>query len=288
VNEHIGPASQPGEAARMSPPLPSPASYTAPAPRRPGAMAGKRLGDYHLRALLGVGGMAEVYRAYDMTLMREVAVKVLAEAQVEDATYVDRFRTETRRAAALSHPHLVPVYHAGEEEVGGQRLLYLVMPLSHESPHDLLARERKLPYAEAAWLVLQVADGLEAAHAAGLIHRDVKPENILLDAEGQALLADFGIAREARYADTDGSSMLDTDGHAGTPQYMAPEQLRGASIDRRADIYALGAVLYELLTGRLPFDGEMPYELAAHALSDPLTPPSAYEPGIPPALERSC
>jgi serine/threonine-protein kinase len=252
--------------------------------RPTGWLTGRRLGDYHLQELLGAGGMADVYRAYDLILMREVAVKVLAGPLADDPAYVDRFRTEARRVAALSHPHLVQVYHAGEDKLDGQRLLYLVMPLLQGSLHDLLKREGKLPYVEATWLALQVADGLEAAHRLGLVHRDVKPENILLDAEGQALLADFGVAREARYGQRSTTAWSGL--AVGTPEYMAPEQLRGGRVDQRADIYGLGSVLYELLTGRLPFTGETPYDLAERALNAPLMPPTAYAPDIPPALEQ--
>jgi serine/threonine protein kinase len=229
--------------------------------------------------------MADVYRAYDLVLMREVAVKLLSSPLADDPAFVDRFRTEARRVAALSHPHLVPVYHAGEEKLDGTHMLYLVMPLLRGSLHDLLKREGKLPYAEAVWLVLQVADGLDAAHRFGVIHRDVKPENILLDTEGQALLADFGVARAIGYGDQ--KSTTAWSGLAvGTPEYMAPEQLRGGDIDQRADLYALGVVLYELLTGRLPFTGETSYDIAAQALNSPLVPPRTYEPNIPPTLEQ--
>ena len=246
-----------------------------------GSLTGKRLGDYHLGKLLGRGGMADVYWAYDETLMREVAVKVLSSSLALDPDYVARFRAEARRVAAFSHPHLVPVYHAGEENVEGQRRLYLVMPLLHESLDDLLKREGKLPLAHAVRLVLQVADGLQAAHHYGLVHRDVKPGNILLDTEGQALLADFGLAREVRRG-----SHVTSRQPWGTPEYMAPEQLHDDEIDQRVDIYALGVVLYELLTGKRPFDGQTAYDIAAHALTAPLKPPSAHDPSIPAALDR--
>lgn len=249
--------------------------------RQHGTFTERRLGSYHLRELLGFGGMADVYRAYDLILMRDVAVKVLASELAEDAAYVDRFRTEARRVAALSHPHLVPVYHAGEDTIDGQRLLYLVMPLLHESLEDVLQREGKLPSAEAVSLVLQIADGLQAAHEKGLIHRDVKPGNILLDAEGQALLADFGLAREVR---RDAREI--TRQPWGTPEYMAPEQLQGGASDQRADIYALGVVLYELLAGKRPFDGTSAYGIAAQALNGPLKLPSAYESAVSPELDR--
>jgi eukaryotic-like serine/threonine-protein kinase len=253
--------------------------------RRSGEWTGRRLGDFQLLERLGAGGMADVYRAYDTILQREVAVKVLASPLADDPNYVARFRTEARRVAALSHPHLVPIYQAGEGEVNGQHLLYLVMPLLQGSLHDLLRREGRLPYAEAVWLVLQAAEGLEAAHRIGLVHRDVKPENILLDAEGQALVADFGVARAmgdaGQHSDTTGSGVV-----LGTPEYMAPEQLRGGRVDQRVDIYGLGAVLYVLLTGTLPFSGATPYDVTTQALHGPLVPPTAYAPAIPPALEQ--
>ena len=245
------------------------------------ALTGQRLGDYDLGKLLGVGGMAEVYWAYDRILLRDVAVKVLSSSLADDSTYVERFRAEARRVAALRHPHLVPVYHAGEDSVNGQRYLYLVMPLLHESLEDVLLRSGKLSPAEAIRVVLQVADGLHAAHRHGLIHRDVKPGNILLDAEGQAALADFGLAREVwRPAN------VATQQPWGTPEYMAPEQFHNTTIDQRADIYALGVVLYELLTGKRPFEGGSAYDIAAQALTGSLTPPSTYEAAIPPALEH--
>lgn len=245
------------------------------------ALTGQSLGEYDLGKLVGVGGMAEVYWAYDRILMRDVAVKVLSSSLAADSTYVDRFRAEARRVAALRHPHLVPVYHAGEVSVNGQRYLYLVMPLLHESLETVLKRTSKLPPAEAVRLVLQVADGLDAAHRHGLIHRDVKPGNILLDAEGQAALTDFGLAREVRR-----SAGVATQQPWGTPEYMAPEQFHGTDIDQRVDIYALGIVLYELLTGKRPFEGGSAYDIAAHALTGELTPPSIYDAAIPPALER--
>jgi eukaryotic-like serine/threonine-protein kinase len=243
------------------------------------SLTGKRLGDYHLGKLVGQGGMADVYWAYDAPLRRDVAVKVLASALAQDSDYVDRFREEARRIAAFSHPHVVAVYHAGEETLEGQRRLYLVMPLLQESLEDRLKRDGKLPLTQAVGLALQVADGLQAAHRHGLVHRDVKPGNILLDTEGHALLTDFGLAGEVRRGARVSQQPW------GTPEYMAPEQLQGDVVDQRADIYALGVVLYELLTGQRPFDGQTAYDIAAHALTAPLKPPSAYVPAIPSALD---
>lgn len=249
-----------------------------------GAMVGQRLGDYELRQLIGIGGMAEVYRGYDVVLQREVAVKVLAGSLASDHSYVERFRTEARRVAALNHPNVVPVYAAGEERGS----LYLVMPILSDSLRDLLDRERRVPFAEAVALATQVASGLDAAHAIGLVHRDVKPENVLVDADGKALLTDFGIAREMAPRGSGSAATLSATGlPVGTPEYMAPEQLRGEPLDARTDVYALGMVLYELLTGVLPFVGGTPYDVAVKVITAPLPPPSSHNPSIPPDLERA-
>lgn len=251
-----------------------------------GALTGRHLGDYELRDVLGVGGMAEVYRAFDVGLERDVAVKVLSGPLATDAGYVRRFRDEARRVAALSHPHIVPIYAFGEEPERG--LLYLVMPVVPGSLRDHLMSMGRLPADEAVEFVYQVASALEAAHGAGFVHRDVKPENILLDAQGQALLTDFGIAREVTVLRQAGTmrTLSATGLPVGTPEYMAPEQLRGESADQRVDVYALGAVLYELLTGSVPHEAPTPYEVAALALMAPLTPPSARNPQVGRALEQ--
>lgn len=242
-----------------------------------GTLVGRQLGDYRLEALLGVGGMAEVYRAYEERLNRAVAVKVLPPALAADADYVRRFRQEARRVAALRHPHIVPVYHYGEDE----GLLYLVMPIFGESLRDRLDHEERLAPAEAIRLVSEIASALEAAHAQDLVHRDVKPENILLDESNQALLTDFGIARRLTQARHGGAQTLSATGlPVGTPEYMAPEQLRGGTVDRRADIYALGAVLYHTLTGQPPHTGETPYEVATLVLTTPVTPPGVRNPHV--------
>jgi hypothetical protein len=250
---------------------------------REGSLVGQQLGDFQLQGLLGAGGMAEVYRGFDVKLKRQVAVKILPASMANDAGYVQRFKTEAQRVAALNHPHIVPVYHFGEE---GQ-LLYHVMPILKESLRDRLDRQVTLTPQDAVRLVVQIASALSVAHAAGLVHRDVKPENILLDDKGEALLTDFGIAlpvmasRVGRAAQTLSATGLPV----GTPEYMAPEQLRGEPMDQRADIYALGAVLYELLTGHAPHEAETPYEVAALSLMGRIDPPSALVPGIPEELE---
>jgi serine/threonine protein kinase len=252
---------------------------------RRGALSGECLGDYQLGQLLGAGGMAEVYQAEDLVLQREVAVKVLTTPVADDTGKADRFRTEAQRLASLSHPHLVPVYDFAEAEIQGQRLLFLVMPLLHESLRDLRRREGKLPAAAACQLMLQVANGLEAVHQSGIIHRDVKPGNILLDMDGHPLLADFGIACELGAA-SPGKTGGQNDLVVGTPDYMAPEQLCGDSIDQRVDVYALGAVFYELLTGQPPFVGATAHDVAIHALYAPLIPPSVLASDVDPDVEH--
>jgi len=249
-----------------------------------GDLIGRQLGDYLLEGLLGSGGMAEVYRARELALGREVAIKVLPASLAHDRGYVERFREEAQRVAALQHPHIVPVYYYSEHDP----LLYLVMPILKESLRDRLERERRLDPSEAIRICQEIASALEAAHAQGLVHRDVKPENILLDATGAALLTDFGIARDVSLARQGGAQTLSGIGlPVGTPEYMAPEQLRNESVDARADIYALGAVLYELLAGRTPHEADTPYEMAALVLMTSISPPSRYNPAIWLALEEA-
>lgn len=252
-----------------------------------GNLVGRKLGDYQLQSLLGAGGMAEVYRALELPLGREVAVKVLPAALAADPNYVTRFRTEARRVAQLRHPNIVEVYAFN----GGERgdLLYLVMPVLSESLRDRLDDEGSLSVRESVRIVTEIASGLEVAHGVGLVHRDVKPENILLDRDGHALLTDFGIAREVPSFHRQGNAaqtLAATGLPVGTPEYMAPEQLRGGPVDQRADIYALGSVLYELLTGRVPHEADTPYEVAALVLTEPVVPPSRRNEDIPSGLEQ--
>ncbi|HEU5440623.1 MAG TPA: serine/threonine-protein kinase, partial [Ktedonobacterales bacterium] len=155
-----------------------------------GSLGGQMLGHYRLIELLGTGGMSEVYRARDMRLRRQVAVKVLPATLAADPAYVTRFRSEANRVAALQHPNIVPVYEFDEQD----GLLYLVMPVAQGSLRDSLVHGERMRTADAIGIAIQVAGALEAAHAQGIVHRDVKPENVLLDADGHALLTDFGIA----------------------------------------------------------------------------------------------
>jgi serine/threonine protein kinase len=252
---------------------------------RQSALTGVQLATFHLGELVGVGGAAEVYRGMDLTLHREVAVKVLLGELSLDRDYVRRFREEARRVAALEHAHVVPVYYFGEE----RGHLFLVMPLLRGgSLRQRLRRKKHLAPEEAVRIALDVASALEAAHRAHLIHRDVKPENILFNAQGDALLTDFGLARDLPQ-DSGVWEQHNTTGiygiPVGTPEYMAPEQFRrSASLDQRVDIYALGVVLYEMLTGQVPFVGS-PRDLAARATSRLCPPPSTRAPSVWPALD---
>jgi serine/threonine protein kinase len=246
-------------------------------------LIGQSLGEYRLRSVLGIGGMATVYRALDPPLEREVAMKVLPASLATDAEYVQRFRDEAKRVAALHHPHIVPIYAVGEEHGHS----YFVMPVLNGSLRDLLEQQGHLSPDEAVRLAQQIASALGAAHELGLVHRDVKPGNILLDADGNGLLTDFGIARRvAAQHGGEGPTLAGTGLPVGTPQYMAPEHLRGEELDQRTDVYALGAVLYESLTGVAPHVANSPFEVASLALSAPIVPPAQRNPQVWPELEQ--
>lgn len=242
-------------------------------------LTGTRLGPYELRALLGSGGMGSVYRGYDPALDREVAIKVIGgAAMLPDA--LARFRREARLAAALRHPNIVHVYSFGE--AGGR--LYMVQELlPGPSLADVLRRNRRpMPPARVRALVGQLASALDYAHAQGVVHRDVKPGNALFNAAGSLVLTDFGLARDARlHQAATGAGLV-----MGTPGYIAPEQAVGSGgVTKGADIYALGVVLFELLTGRLPFVAETPMGVVLKHLYDDPPPPSTLRPDLPPAVD---
>ena len=211
-------------------------------------VAGSELAGYRIESLLGRGGMGIVYRAYDLALDRDVAVKVLAPELAEDVRFRERFLRESRLAASLDHPAIVPIYEAGE--VAGQ--LYIAMRLVEGTDlKRMLVEEGVLETGRALGLIEQIADALDAAHERGLVHRDVKPSNVLVDGRGHCYLADFGLSRrmaEQTVGPGGGQSF-------GTVDYAAPEQIRGDELDGRADLYSLGCLLYECLAGRPPFAG---------------------------------
>src|SRR6185312_10093132 len=222
----------------------------------------KALADrYRVERELGAGGMATVYLGHDLKHDRDVAIKVL-HPDLGAALGADRFLSEIRTTARLQHPHILPLLDSGD--AGG--LLYYVMPLvTGETLRARLERERQLPVTDAVRIAREVADALSYAHGHGVIHRDIKPENILLQ-DGHALVADFGIALAVQSAG--GQRMTQTGLSLGTPQYMSPEQAMGEkTVDHRTDIYALGAVTYEMLSGEPPFSGPTVQSIVAKVLT---------------------
>ncbi len=234
---------------------------------------------YALADELGYGGMAEVYRAHDTRLGREVAVKVLRADLARDPAFLGRFRREAQSAAGLNHPHIVAVYDTGE--TGG--VPYIVMELIEgRTLRDVLAEDGRLLPRRALEIVGEVCDALEYSHRAGIVHRDIKPGNVMLTRTGEVKVMDFGIARAASQT---AATVTQTAQVLGTAQYLSPEQARGEHVDGRSDIYSTGCLLYELLTGVPPFQGDSAFAVAyQHVREDP-TPPSQIEPDLPTSLD---
>jgi serine/threonine protein kinase len=213
-------------------------------------MVGEVLLDrYELEELVGSGGMSSVYRAHDRLLDRTVALKILHERHLQEPEYVERFRREARSAAVLSHPNIVTVIDRGEH--GGQQFIVFEF-VGGDNLKRLIEQSNPLPVSTALELAIQIARGLSFAHRNGLVHRDVKPQNVLLNGDGQAKVTDFGIARSLDVK----RGMTETGTVLGTSDYIAPEQAQGMHVDEQTDVYSLGVVLYELLTGEVPFPGE--------------------------------
>jgi serine/threonine-protein kinase len=226
---------------------------------------------------IAAGGMGEVFLARDAVLEREVAIKVLHRQLASDGGFVDRFRREARAAAGLSHPNIVAVFDWGA--VDG--IYYMVMEYARgQSAREILNAEGLLAPAQAADILIQVLSALDHAHRQGIVHRDIKPENVMVTREGVVKVADFGLARA--YAD---AQITEAGTVTGTVQYLAPEQLQGEPADPRTDLYSLGVVAYELLTGRLPFTGETPMAIAYKHLHERVPAPSSSNPAVPPGLD---
>lgn len=232
-------------------------------------------GRYRIERALGHGGMAVVYLAYDEDLHRRVAIKVLANHLAGDDSFRARFLQESKLASRLSHPNVVQVYDAGQEEGSP----YIVMEYV---PGHTVAERGKRPYAEVVLLALQACAGLQHAHDAGLVHRDIKPANLLVRDDDVLKIADFGIARTAELTRlTQHGTVL------GTAAYLSPEQAAGEDVTTATDIYSLGAVVYELLTGRAPYEFDSLAELAAQQTAGVITPLRDLEPSIPVPVEAA-
>jgi eukaryotic-like serine/threonine-protein kinase len=238
-------------------------------------------GRYRIDGRLGIGGMSTVHRAFDSRLEREVAIKLLAEHLAEDDTFVSRFRREALAAARLVHPNIVQVFDFGLDETTGQH--FIVMELVNGPSCAQLLRDRRvLPIDETLDIIGQASRGLDHAHRNGVVHRDVKPGNLLLSDDGAVKLADFGIARA-----TEQSSITQVGSVLGTAAYLAPEQARGEEAGPPADIYALAVVTYQLLAGRLPYEATSLSELTLKQQREAPPPLDAINPEVPPALARA-
>jgi eukaryotic-like serine/threonine-protein kinase len=243
-------------------------------------------GRYEEGEPLGRGGMADVRRGVDNRLGRAVAIKRLRVDLASDATFQARFRREAQSAASLNHPTIVSVYDTGEEpdpNGSGVTIPYIVMELVNgKTLRDLIREGRKIMPERALEITSGVLEALDYSHRAGIVHRDIKPGNVMLTPQGQVKVMDFGIARAV--ADTS-STMTQTAAVIGTAQYLSPEQARGETVDARSDLYSTGCLLYELLTGRPPFVGESPVSVAYQHVREQPLPPSSFDPDIPPEVD---
>lgn len=237
-------------------------------------------GRYELLGKIGDGGMAVVYKAKDRLLNRFVAVKILKPEFLSDEKFIENFRRESHAAARLTHANIVSIYDVGREG----NINYIVMELVEgKALSQVIKEEAPMDYRKVISISRQIAAGLSAAHKHGIIHRDVKPHNILINEEGVAKITDFGIAKAVNT-----TSIVDhtNENIMGSVHYFSPEQARGGYVDEKSDLYSLGIVMYEMLTGQVPFDGDNPVSVALMHINEDITPPSQLVPGIPPNLER--
>ena len=238
------------------------------------------VGRYELLEKIGDGGMAVVYKAKDRLLNRAVAVKILKPEYTNDDKFINNFRKESHAAASLSHPNIVSIYDVGKEG----NINYIVMELVEGMPLSrLIKQQAPLDYNTVIDFSKQIASGLAAAHKHGIVHRDVKPHNILVNEDGVCKIADFGIAKAistTTIVEGTGETIM------GSVHYFSPEQARGGYVDEKSDIYSLGIVMYEMLTGQVPFDADNPVSVALMHINEPITPPSKIVDGIPPGLEK--
>ena len=238
-----------------------------------GIVLGKR---YAVLSKIGAGGMADVYKGRDQMLNRYVAIKVLKKQYKEDENFVRKFRSEAQAAAGLIHPNIVNVYDVGED----RGLNYMVMELVEGiTLKEYIERKGRLSHKETISIAIQMCSGIGAAHASGIIHRDIKPQNIIISKDGKVKVTDFGIAKAITSNTVSTNAM-------GSVHYTSPEQARGGFSDQRSDIYSIGITLFEMVTGQVPFDGETTVEVAMKHLQQEITPPSELVPDIPYSLEQ--
>jgi serine/threonine-protein kinase len=240
-------------------------------------LVGQHLGKYEIQSELGRGGMGVVYRGYDAALRRSVAIKVLPTQLTYDAQFVQRFQQEAILAASLRHPNIVTIYDVGQQA----GIYYIVMEyLEGATLEALLTRQGPMPAAQAGRILRQVADALDYAHRAGVIHRDVKPANIMIGPDGRATLMDFGLVRAA-----EGTNLTRTGTYLGTPEYMSPEQALGKPVDGASDTYSLGIVFYKVLCGKVPFSRSTPLGVTYAHVNEPPPPLRKVRAEISPAIE---
>lgn len=242
-------------------------------------LTGKQFKDYKIMASIAEGGMAAVYKAYQPHLDRYVAVKVLPRQYALEHQFVERFRREAKTLAKLQHPRILPIYDYGIEG----EYFFLVTPFIEGGDLTHLMQKSALTLEQIGQIVAQVGDALDYAHAQGVIHRDLKPNNILVDNRGNCFLSDFGLAKIAEET----SSKLTSSGLiVGTADYMSPEQGLGQGVDSRTDIYSFGVILYELVTGQVPFKADSPTAVIIKTIQEPLRPPRELNPDLPEAVEE--
>lgn len=239
----------------------------------------ERIGHYKIIEELGRGGMGVVYKGYEESLSRYVAIKVLGDQLTRDPQFVKRFHREAQAAAGLSHPHVIPIYFVGEDQ--GRHFFAMEFVTGGSLEQELRKHGQVEPARATRWMH-ETARGLAAAHAQGLVHRDIKPANLLLDGEGHVKIADFGLA----LATTQATRLTGTGLFLGSPGYLSPEQCRGEDLDGRTDVYSLGVTFYELLSGRIPFGGDSPAALVLNIIQSEPPPIEELNPHVDPALRR--
>lgn len=246
-------------------------------------MLGKVLGNrYEIIEKIGEGGMALVYKARCKLLNRYVAIKVLKDEFVNDEEFIKKFRRESQAAASLSHPNIVSVYDVGVENIDNRDVYYIVMEyIKGKTLKDVIKEKKKLSVEETIDYSIQIAEALEHAHKNHIVHRDIKPHNIMITEDGRVKVTDFGIARAASYTTVTNTSTI-----VGSVHYFSPEQARGRYTDEKSDIYSLGIVMYEMITGKVPFEGDSPISIALKHIQEEIIPPAEFNHSIPISLQN--